>query len=167
MKLDFPQLKGRRFVLPWLPFWIGVEKSTVLGRDGSKYLTRWIVYLGAINLRLHKFWRGDDDRASHTHPWWFITIPFRPYRERVYVQGEHWETRVVPAWRPSFRRRDFEHIVVGAVRVNVDRFANGATIRAWTHDPRHFYTFVIAGPKSNAWGFYKPDGTFIPWRQYK
>lgn len=164
MKLNFPQLKGWRFVLPWLPSWIGVEKSTVFGRDGSKYLTRWIAYFGCFNLRLHKFWRGDDDRASHTHPWWFITIPFRPYRERVYKQGRHWETRVVSAWRPHFRGRDFEHVVVDAVRAWEE---NAIGITAWRHDPRPFYTFVIAGPKSNTWGFYKPDGTFVPWRLYK
>lgn len=141
----------------------GFEHSMVGIKDG-KYLERWIVYFGLGTLRLHKFYRGDDDRASHTHPWWFITFPLRPYRERVYSKGRHVETRVVEAWRPHFRPANFEHIVIDSVRVEQHPLLSRG---AWTHDPRPFYTIVLTGHRVNAWGFYPKPEQFIYWRNYR
>jgi len=145
----------------------GVEKSTVwIGNE--KYLTRWILYVGGGTLRLHKFWRGDDGRASHTHPWWFITFPLAPYIEDVYRQGIWKGRRVVKAFRPHFRSAKFEHIVISRAvqKVDTDMFAV-ATLPYWARDPRPFYTIVISGHRSNAWGFYPEPGLFIYWRDYK
>jgi len=50
--------------------------------DNQPYLERWIIWLG-FTIRLHKFHKGDDDRAFHDHPWWFITMPFSAYLERT------------------------------------------------------------------------------------
>jgi len=146
----------------------GVEKSTVY-IDGAKYLTRWILYVGFGTLRLHKFWRGDDDRASHTHPWWFITIPFASYGEYLFEKGlvrqqsARWPhgpvVRIVRAWRPHFRRATFEHRVIGRLRQEARLL--------WYVDPRPFYTLVITGPRTNAWGFYPEPDKFVPWRDYK
>ena len=51
------------------------------------YLERWIIWCG-FTLRLHKFHKGDDDRAFHDHPWWFITLPLRSYTELTPL-GQH------------------------------------------------------------------------------
>jgi hypothetical protein len=124
------------------------DRSLVLV-DGEKYLDRWIVYLNGYTLRLHKFYRGDDDRASHSHPWPFVTFPLASYIEWVHAQGRPRQLRVVEAWRPHFRPATFEHFVVG---------------RAAGHKP--FYTIVITGPKRDTWGFYPEPDKFISWKDY-
>jgi hypothetical protein len=140
----------------------GFQYSPIVHKSGP-YMTRFIVYLGWINLRLHKFYRGDHDRASHTHPWWFITFPFTSYREWTYSKGKIKESRIVRAWRFHYRSADFEHVVRHSL-VAVDDARTGLVYRVVGTRP--FWTFVIAGGKVRDWGFYKPDGTYIYWREY-
>jgi hypothetical protein len=141
------------------PVRVGLEYSRVhLPRTGEKYLDRFFAYVGGT-FRLHRFWRGDDDRAPHDHPWWFVTFPFVSYVERYWdrdvfadgTTGFWYETsRVVKAWRFHFRPAKFRHIVVGR--------ADGKK--------KPFWTLVITGFASNAWGFYPKPDEFIPWREW-
>ena len=126
----------------------GVDISTVyVGTE--RYLDRWILYINGYTLRLHRFWRGDDDRASHTHPWWFVTFPLTRYVERRFVHGQHSRRHVVAAWRPHYRAPNFEHYVMGAPKT------------PW-------WTIVLTGPKRDTWGFYPFDkpGIFVKWTEY-
>lgn len=129
---------------------------------GSDYLTRLMLYVIGT-LRLHKFHRGDDDRAPHDHPWWFITFPFTSYVEKYWFpvvwEGDEthdtetvWvcATRVVKAWRFHYRPAKFRHYVIGR--------ADG------TKKP--FWTFVIAGPLSNEWGFWRTPTEFVPHKNW-
>ena len=132
---------------------------------GSDYLTRLMLY--AIGtLRLHKFHRGDDDRAPHDHPWWFITFPFTSYVEKYWVRLDEasaaesylWDgfsdwiccTRIVKAWHFHFRSAKFRHFVIGR--------ADGKN--------KSFWTFVIAGPLSNNWGFWRTPTEFVPHKNW-
>ena len=142
---------------------------------GSDYLTRLRAY-AVGTLRLHKFHRGDDDRAPHDHPWWFITFPFTSYTERYWTAEEEvarpqhpvdaffglpapatnprlrWvaRTRVVKAWRFHFRPAKFRHFVIGR--------ADGLK--------KPFWTFVIAGFASNNWGFWRTPTEFVPHKEW-
>jgi hypothetical protein len=126
--------------------WWGLEFSTVL-HDDSPYLQRWIVYLGGFTLRLHKFHRGDDDRAPHDHPWWFITFPFRSYEE-VVPEGGVLMHRVVKAFRFHYRPATYQHIV---------KMPPGA---------KPFFTFVISGQRSRGWGFWPSPTQFIDYKEW-
>jgi hypothetical protein len=142
---------------------IGVERSTIY-IAGEKYMTRWIAYLGPLCARLHHFFRGDDDRASHTHPWPFVTFPLATYRERrfkegVEIPGPHY----VDAFRFHYRPSTHEHIVVG----RMTRCYHPAGFYAWYHDLRPFWTIVLTGPKTDEWGFYPMPGKFVHWRSYQ
>jgi hypothetical protein len=143
----------------------GLERSTIYIR-GAKYMTRYIAYLGPIGLRLHQFFRGDDDRASHTHPWPFITFPFTSYVEQVYLEGAFVEERLVRAFRFHYRPADFEHIVKGPAWTNDGMTYKGVLLYS-NVDPPLFWTFVITGPKTDDWGFYPKPGKFVYWRDYK
>ena len=101
------------------------------------YLERWIIWFG-LTLRLHKFHKGDDDRAYHDHPWWFITFPFEPYLERTPQQP----VTMVKALRPHFRSASHQHIVQLV-------------------EPRPVWTLILTGTKSNDWGFWN-KGKFTP-----
>lgn len=136
MSIDlFFSVSGLRF---------GVQYSPIVNRAGP-YMTRYIVYIGAASLRIHRFYRGDDDRYPHTHPWPFLTIPFAPYYEDLFEKGKYVGTRKVPAFLPNYRNGSFEHIVV--CRADEKRGP--------------FWTFVITFGMPKAWGFYTPQGKFI------
>lgn len=123
-------LRGARF---------GVTHDLVCD-GGEPYLERWIIWFG-YTLRLHKFHKGDDDRAFHDHPWWFITFPLRSYLELT-PQG----TRIVSRLRPHLRRAKHRHIV---------QLIAGRPVR----------TFIIIGRKSKEWGFWDEDN-FIHHEQW-
>lgn len=48
----------------------------VIGRTGDPYMERWwlIPRNRFFNIYLHRFWRSDDDRALHDHPWVNLSI---------------------------------------------------------------------------------------------
>lgn len=144
----------------------GFEKSTIFVHSfpatAEKYMTRWILYWGWGTLRLHKFFRGDDDRASHTHPWWFITIPLSRYQEEVYDRGRFVRVQSVAPFRPHWRPRGFEHVVLGRTW----KFADEEHCYG-VPDRRPFYTVVLTGPVTEGWGFYPAKDVFVPWREYK
>ena len=133
----------------------GVERSTVC-IAGAPYLRRWIIYFGGYTLRLHKFYRGDDDRAPHDHPWWFITFPLTGYYESVVRGSVQMVEYVRPFWLHS-RPATYKHIVLGTHY----RHPGG-----WrTESP--IYTIVITGRKQRSWGFWPGSSTFVPWRLWK
>ncbi len=101
--------------------------------NGAPYLERWILWCG-FTLRLHKFHKGDDDRAYHDHPWWFITMPLQTYVE----QTPHAGLRTVRRWRPHFRKASHQHIVQVA-------------------DQQPVWTFIVTGPKRREWGFWDQE----------
>ena len=99
--------------------------------NGQPYLARWILWFGAT-LRLHCFYKGDDDRAYHDHPWWFVTIPLRSYEEVTPALG----TSLVKRGRPHFRRAQHRHIV---------RLIAPAPV----------WTLIVTGRKCQEWGFWQ------------
>lgn len=135
------KLFGKRF---------GPEFSRVHINE-QEYLDRFILYVGGGTLRLHRFFRGDDARASHTHPWWFVTFPFASYHEAVYEKGVCVDPKhFVRAWRFHFRPANYEHIVLGR--------ADGLA--------KPFWTFVMTGGVSNLWGFYPRPRHFVSYKEW-
>ena len=108
---------------------------------GKPYLERWILWLG-FTLRLHKFHKGDDDRAFHDHPWWFVTFPFDPYLEQTPDQPR----KMVEALRPHFRHASHQHIVQ-------------------LIENRPVWTLIVTGSKSGEWGFWQND-QYTPHEQW-
>lgn len=138
------------------------ERSNLFVRR-ELYMERWLFYVASYTLRLHKFYRGDDDKASHTHPWWFITFPLSPYFERMFDRGKSMGSRVVKAFRFHYRPATFEHYVAWGLDLSVSRldFVTPCYIKR----KRPFYTIVITGRVLNPWGFYPFDRNprvFVP-----
>ena len=107
----------------------GISHDLIL--EGSEpYLERWIFWFG-FSLRLHKFHKGDDDRAFHDHPWWFITLPLKSYQELAPGRP----VKEIKAYRLYFRHAGHQHIV---------RLIS--TSPAWT--------LILAGRKTRDWGFW-------------
>lgn len=142
-------------------------RHTIMGDDGSPYMTRY--WIG--RLRLHIFYRGDLDPDPHDHPWHFWTFPLTSYVEEVlepildpvypYLMptGYRRFLRVVPAWRLSFRKATHTHRVLGRYSGYVPMTVLEGKI----------ITLVWRGPEHRKWGFLKNrDGEWCwqPWKRY-
>lgn len=146
----FVELFGRR---------LGYEQNRVFIK-GEAYLDRFVLYVGGPCIRLHRFWRGDDDRAVHDHPWDFWTFPLTSYLERC-PDGFH----IVERFKLHFRRAEFKHYVVGCLRDDITK----AYSEYWRakNDKRPFWTIVFAKTKRRTWGHWPNEHTFINWRDWK
>jgi len=137
----------------------GFEHSTVV-HDGNPYLGRLILYAFGFTLRLHKFYRGDDDRAPHDHPWWFVTFPLATYRELVY--NPQWgdklpHVNIVRRWRFHYRPAEYRHVVLAGWSC------------ATRNDPTNrfpLWTIVISGDVERVWGFWPKPDEFIPFTDW-
>ena len=99
------------------------------------YLERWISCgICGFSIRIHKFHKGDDDRAFHDHPWWFVTVPLKKYLELTPTQG----TQTLKAGRPHYRKATHRHIVQ-------------------LIDDNPTWTLIITGLKERKWGFWSGD----------
>lgn len=131
--------------------------SLTIEKNGDPYLTRWWLtsktherhqarkWLPGI--LLHHIWRPDEDRAPHSHPWWFVSVVLKGfYVENRYNQSGRWNKRVVRnRFSIAFRRAaDLHEIAV----VSPD-----------------LWTLVLAGPKRREWGFMTPNG-WVHWENY-
>ena len=128
-------------------FNLGLER-TVVQVGGEPYLGRLIVYVAGCSFRLHKFYRGDDMRAPHDHPWSFWTFPLcRGYMELTPLTDDVRLYNWVGGWRPHYRPSAYRHIVVDP--------------------PKPFWTIVVTGRQNRGWGFWPSSEEFIPWREWK
>lgn len=144
---------------------LGYQHDTV-SLKGSPYLKRWFVYIFGFTLRLHKFYRGDDDRAPHDHPWPFWTFPLTGYWERVWDSRNQVELRYVKPWRLHGRPTSgFRHMVLGSRRHRwLDQWQREVDVLFDTPVP--FWTIVFTKPKDRSWGFY-PNGEYVYYRDFK
>lgn len=137
----------------WLLEWRGLKfgfTHDLVWAAEKKYLERWVLWFGAGTLRLHRFWSGDDQRAPHDHPWWFITFPLRGYWEKVYWPGRATYIRFVKPWRFHYRPANFRHIVLPPMK-----------------DERTAWTVVITGGRTRKWGFWPEQNSFIPYNEWR
>lgn len=123
--------------------------------NGAPYLERWFVYILGRTLRLHKFYRGDDDRAVHNHPWKFWTFPLTAYWELL-GDGTY---QKVAAYRWHYRPSSYQHMVQGSHAKADKRGVKFST-------PVPFWTIVVTGRKDRSWGFY-PGGKYVYYRDFK
>lgn len=142
----------------------GVEYSRV-EVEGVPYLDRYIVYVAGCTLRLHKFWRGDDDRAPHDHPWNFITFPFRDYLEHVQEPSGREYVRVVKRLRFHYRPSGYRHIVLHGLE-DISYLRDGLRHKAQLRTSKPFWTIVITGRRTRSWGFWPEHDHYIYWRDW-
>ena len=118
------------------------RKPFCIGPDHDVYLRRWWVIPKNkwFNIYLHNFFRSDDDRALHDHPWWNVSILLRgEYKE-------HTRQRIYLRRAPVVVFRS----AVCAHRIELT--TNGGSV----------WTLFITGPKIRDWGFLCPNG----WRHW-
>ncbi len=120
----------------------------------GRYLTRYtllgdIVSKHATRLGLHHFWRGDEDRAHHNHPWRFgvALILVGGYRESSF-RGDAVVHKDFRPGQLNFLYPDLFH-------------------RVELLDPRGCWTLILTGPVVQSWGFRaEPGAAVVPWREF-
>lgn len=124
-----------------------------IGPVSNPHFVRWFLFRSKRfdklpRLYLHRFYRSDDDRAPHNHPWWFVSVLLHgSYIEHRWIDGvEHITRRRSPS--VAFRGLSTNH------RIELD-----------TADPRPIWSLILTGPDVRGWGFQCPD-RFVPWRQF-
>lgn len=145
----------------------GVEYSQVQV-NGEPYLDRYIAYVGWGTLRLHRFSRGDDERANHNHPWGWVTFPFASYWEKVFRTDGSWYWNKVKAWRFNYRPASYRHIVMGrAVDAHKNRSMICHPVGGIAVSKKPFWTLCITGRREVAWGFWPDKDTFVHYKDWK
>ncbi|MCB1626498.1 MAG: hypothetical protein KDI48_02150 [Xanthomonadales bacterium] len=140
-------------LLRWLlPRVAGKRKPDLtIGPLADPYLCRWYVLPRnrLFNVYLHQFWRSDDDRALHDHPWWSLSWCLR---------GTMVEHTIAPG---GIHRR--QRVRAGDVRLRTARAAHRLEVE---HGAAPVYTLFITGPRLRAWGFHCPAAGWVPWQRF-
>jgi hypothetical protein len=134
----------------WFKTLLSSKPHFIIG-GSDPYLYRWylIPRNNKLNVYLHRFYRDDDDRALHDHPWWFISWMLWGGYFEVTPEGLRNRRWLSVAYRPAI----YQHRVV--LRRQFPHF--GLMRSCWT--------LVITGPKRRTWGFWCPKG-FVPWHEF-
>jgi hypothetical protein len=120
----------------------------VIGGEDDPYLLRWFVIPRnkMFNVYLHEFYRSDDDRALHDHPWVNCSI---------LLEGEYTE-HTIAAGGINHRRilRAGDVVMRGAKSAH----------RIELHAGRCM-TLFLTGPKLRTWGFHCAQ-RWVDWRSF-
>lgn len=132
-----------------------------LGRDECPYLRRWALVAGLFSVRLHHFYRSDDARAFHDHPWWFVTLVLKGGYTDVSPcpdcggTGMLWgEVPQIMCLTCEGSTEKLDHLGPGSVRFRPALHRH--TVRV---DGGGVWTCILSGPNLRTWGFY-PGGRF-------
>ena len=166
-----------RFVLRWVTRNMDPPRIIYDREGGSPYLSRWYAFgapvasdgkpvfdhfgnpregvtwddrKGPIGVYVHRFHRGDDDDATHSHPWlWSVSLILAGgYIEERRMRGTNIVvTRTVKPWMLNFIRGDDFH--------RVDLIEKDA------------WSLFFAGPRVSSWSFWdRKTGETMPWREF-
>jgi hypothetical protein len=113
---------------------------------GDHYLERWWVIPRNrfFNIYLHRFWRSDEDRALHDHPWFNLSY---------LLKGEYIEHRILAGGVHQAKRH-----VAGNIR-----FRSPWTAHRIEVGNVPVWSLFITGPVIREWGFHCAAG----WRGWK
>lgn len=127
--------------------------DVIIGTADNPYMHRWhlIPRNRWLNLYLHRFWRSDDDRALHDHPWWNCSLLLAgSYVEHMIAAG-------------GIHRR--ERLTAGALRLRPAKAAHRIELEPSEAGPQPCLTLFATGPRIRDWGFHCPRG-WVPWRVF-
>lgn len=149
----------RWYLTPWREAYESIPKAD---------RTRWQRFVSRLpNVYLHCFFRGDDDRALHDHPWdWASYLIHGTYAEVTHeplqVTGirMHGADAAVVDVEPR-RLVVTRYFSAGSIRGHRAEFAHRLTLnvgaRAWT--------LFFCGWRRREWGFHCPKG-WVHWTDF-
>lgn len=119
-----------------------MQTKTFVGNNGPYLTVYTLLRLGTVSICIHHFYRGDEERDCHDHPFSFLSVILRGrYREHRY--DGTWTDRGVLSivFRSALHRHRIELL----------------RMPCWT--------LCVKRSVGREWGFW-PDRGFVPWREY-
>ena len=113
-----------------------------LGLAECPYMERWVLGLFFFSIRVHHWFRSDDDKYFHDHPWWFWTFVVRGGYLDSTPTGDEMVKQGTFHFRPALHRHTV-YIV--------------PEIPTWT--------ICLTGPEMRMWGFWIGE-KFVKARRY-
>jgi hypothetical protein len=144
------------------------RRIDIADNNGSVYLRRWYIWprhpednKDKGRLYLHKFYRGDNDRHLHDHPWAY---------QSLILKGGYWEHSFNPAW---IKNKGFKNPDNPAPQTVRKWYGPGSYIRRgdrWAHQVeldagKPCWTLFVTEKKSRSWGFHTENG-WCWWKNY-
>jgi hypothetical protein len=120
-----------------------------LGEPVCPYARRWVLNLGFGSLRVHHWYRSDDKRAPHDHPWWFVTLVLSG-------SYEDWGYPVRTArGAPALNICKVDGLKRGSLRYRPAHHVHSVSV-----NPGGCWTVLLTGAETNQWGFWtkRKDG---------
>ena len=111
--------------------------------EDDPYLRRWTFTFFGYSLRIHRWYRSDDKRYFHDHPWDFLTVMLWGTYDNVTAEGRK-------TYRPghfSFVKAEAQHYV--------------EVPKGWGA-----LTLLLAAPPRKKWGYYVNGKLWRPLRYY-
>lgn len=105
--------------------------NQLLGKPEDPYMRRWALITPWFSIRIHNWFRGDDDRHYHDHNWDFLCFVINGSYDDHSALGIDTLTR----WSVRYRKAEFSHIV--------------KTTGCWT--------LVLTGRERRKFGFWVPN----------
>ena len=114
-----------------------IKWNEPLGRPEDPYMRRWALITRWFSIRIHHWYRGDDDRHFHDHNWNFWCMVLKGSYDDHSDNGIDTLNR----WSVRYRKAEYSHIVK----------TNGC------------WTLVITGKQFRQFGFWvrKPSGRLV------
>jgi hypothetical protein len=131
---------------------LGVVEELFSCTDGSVYMRKYALSPRTPwgQLRLHQFFRGDQDKHCHDHVGDFFTFPLSRcgYMEMLPDNTEGGRFRHVKGWRWHKREAECAHRVLGRVEYVTKRHIGCVS--------GEFWTLIWKCPARRKWGFVVP-----------
>lgn len=143
---------------------------TIVGKDGSPYLTRLgFPRRNGRRWLLHRWHRPDADQDLHNHPWadarGFVLLG--GYEEERLVHSMFTRVRAIGPDGKQFdtnkqygRIETFVYKRGTSTALNADTFHRVASIQPRT------WTLLSVGERVQEWSFRLEDGTLVHWQKY-
>lgn len=151
-----------------------IPNKIIVNCDRKPYLRRWyLIHWKFFSLFLHRFFRSDEERALHDHPWSFITfILWRGYIEHQEkshpcpICNSRYQT--VPSHKcPNCHGSKFFTIQSTHRRWPLTIHYRPATHRHRVElvDGKPAWTLIIHFKRIREWGFWEKTG-FVQWNKW-
>lgn len=145
----------------------------ILGDPECPLMCRWVIQSPWLSVRIHHFYRSDNDRMLHDHPWWFITMPLsrHGYLNETYCAACGGKGRGDDCKLDSISGCC---VLCGGSGRMFDRvrwlrpaYRPAGHIHAVKLDKGPCWTFIVTGRKAHNWGFWSYlNGKFYQSREF-
>lgn len=131
------------------PRMFAIRWDEKLGDPECPYLQRWVIEIFGYGLRLHHWYRSDDKRAPHDHPYGFVTLVLKGGYTDVSFEYTTDGTGFTPAK---------DKLRLGSIRYRAAEHSHWVDVNSGG-----CWTLMLSGRQKRRWGFWVSKRTGFKW----